>query len=113
MTVADYIREKLRAFGVSEAQLFDVSAGLRISPYEEMTLDNIDIVHRAVIPILEELILAPRQKSVGESGFSMSWDFENLGRYYLWLCKKYGITPSEDLSDALGLSRIKDMSDIW
>lgn len=113
MKVADYIRDKLRAFGASEALLFDMSVSSSISGDEELTSENIESVCVAMIPILEELILAPRQKSVSESGFSMSWDFDNLGRYYLWLCRKYGRTPAEELSDALGLSRIKDLTDRW
>ena len=32
-----------------------------------------------------------RPSSIGESGFSMSWDIKGIKDYYSFLCKKYGL----------------------
>lgn len=36
-----------------------------------------------------------------------------IGQYYMWLCRKYGVTPDNEVVAALGLSTITDKSDIW
>jgi hypothetical protein len=58
-------------------------------------------------------VLAPRLQSVNESGFSLSWDFATLGKYYLWLCRRYGVSADSDTLQLLGISTITDKTDIW
>ena len=62
---------------------------------------------------IAEVILSPRLSNVNESGFSMSWDFSELGKYYLYLCKKWDITPDEDAVSVAGLSVIIDKTNMW
>lgn len=113
MTIADYIREKLRAFGVTEAQLLDAFIGQDFDGSTEVSSDNFQQVGISMIGILEELLFAPRQQSVNENGFSVSWDFTGLSKYYLWMCRKYGVTPKQETVEALGISMIIDKSDCW
>lgn len=114
MTVAAYIQEKLRPFGIPGCALLDLRAGdTRVDPDEEYTSANAPLVAVAMIGLIEEAILAPRQTSVSESGFSASWDFSKVGKYYLWLCRKHGVTPAPEVEDASGLSIIRDKTDMW
>lgn len=112
-TVRDYLRQKLRAFGVTDAQLFDawLTTGIEL----DTLLEDVDaeLLGKALVKSLEELILAPMQSSVNESGFSVSWDFSRLAAYYRWLCKRWGITPDDDVLEAAGLSIIKDGTNLW
>lgn len=112
MTVESYIRQKLQAWKVTDAQMADISAsGINIA--EEYTPDNQSKVQSALADILEELALSPYMKNVSENGFSVSWDYQNMGRYYLWLCNKLGRKPDDNVVSALGLSTITDKTDIW
>lgn len=113
MTVRNYISDKLRAFGITEAQLVDVclSAGLDLD--EDIAACAPAAVGAILVNTLEELMLAPRMTNVNESGFSMSWDFSSVGKYYLWLCRKWGVTPNDDVLGMAGLSTITDRTDIW
>lgn len=113
MTTGDYIKEKLRAFGVTEAQLLDVFIGKDFSPEEDVTSENMNSVGLAIVGLVEELVHAPYQSNINENGFSMSWDFSGMGKYYLWLCRRYGAKPSQDTLESLGVSMIIDKSDCW
>lgn len=110
MTIRDYISDKLGAFHVGEAQLVDISLS-GINPDEEYSAENANQVGVAMIDVLVGLMLAPYQKSINENGFSVSWDMDGLGRWYLWLCRKYGVTP--DYSLVPGISSVIEISDIW
>lgn len=107
MTNKEYILQKLSSFNVTEATLLDTGIDLdaQYVPSDEMG--------RALISLLEELILAPGLTNVSESGFSLSWDKDKVGNWYLWLCKKYGVTPNSDILPLLGVSSIIDISDRW
>ena len=108
MTNKEYILGKLCAFDINEAQLADMPIDLN-GAYEPNSPD----VGIAMCHLIEELVLAPRQKSINEQGFSVSWDYADVGKYYLWLCKKFGITPNEDVVSLMGISMITDKTDIW
>ena len=113
MTNREYIYEKLKAFGITEAQLLDISVYGNIELDEEYTATTASAVGIGMAQGLAELILAPKMTNISESGFSVSWDFANIGKYYLWLCRRWGLTPDEDVIAAAGLNVIKDISDIW
>jgi hypothetical protein len=113
MTVGEYISAKFKAWNISDAQMLDVMVDSGLNADDEMTSEVKDDVQKAMIPLVEELMLLPILKTVSENGFSVTWDFSNMGRYYLWLCRKYGVTPNSDVEAAMGLSSITDKSDIW
>lgn len=112
MTLRDYITGKLKAFGITEASLADLSfKGYALDA--NLNAEDEQMVGQALVSVLEEVMLAPRTSSVSESGFSLTWDFSDLGRYYLWLCKRFGITPNTDVTGAAGLSMLTDKTDLW
>lgn len=111
MKIREYVSQKLRAWNITDAQLEDISSGIDLD--EEYTSDNSQVVGKAMISVIEELMLAPYMSNVNENGFSVSWDYSRIGQYYMWLCRKYGVAPDEEVVAALGLSTITDKSDIW
>jgi len=113
MTVREYITQKLQAFSLTEATMSDIMLSMGGSLDEEYTLDMAAPVGKAMASALAELILAPRLSSINESGFSMSWDYSDLGKYYLYLCNKWGVPVNDDVLTASGISSIIDRSDFW
>ncbi len=111
MTIREYISQKLRAWNITEAQFADVAASVNLD--DEYTFDDAQVVGKSMISIIEELMLSPYMSNVSENGFSVSWDYSKIGQYYMWLCRKYGVDPDEEVVAALGLSTITDKSDIW
>ena len=111
MKIREYISQKLRAWNITDAQLGDISSGIDIE--EEYTSDYAQVVGKVMISVIEELMLAPCMSNVNENGFSVSWDYSRIGQYYMWLCRKYGVVPDNEVVAALGLSTITDKSDIW
>lgn len=109
MTVREYIVSTLPGLTIPDAYFED----LTVNPEEEYTPSLFSEVGSVMVSFLSGLILAPRVKSVNENGFSMSWDTDTLGKYYLWLCKRYGITPDSDVVALLGMNTIIDISDTW
>ena len=93
------------------SHLMDI--GLDLNLDDEYTPEVSDSVGKAMVSIIEELMLAPSMSQVNENGFSVSWDYSRIGQYYMWLCRKYGVDPNTDVMAALGLSTITDMTDIW
>ena len=107
MTNREYILQKLSGFNVTEALLADMKVNLNeeYTPSFEMDM--------AIIGALEELLLAPDIRNVSESGFSMSWDKTNVGKWYIHLCQKVGRKPDPDILPLLGVSMINDISNLW
>lgn len=109
MTVREYIASTLSGLSIPPAYYEDLMVNPDDTYDHSMYLD----VGRAMVSFLGGLILAPRVRTVNENGFSMQWDTDNLGKYYLWLCKRYGITPDPDVVSLLGINTIIDISDTW
>lgn len=107
MTVRAYIESIFKGINVPEAFYADMPVDLDAEYVSGMNLGP------AIIPALEGVILAPMEKSVSENGFSRSWDTDKLPKYYLWLCRRYGITPSAEIMAMLGMSSIIDITDTW
>lgn len=80
---------------------------------DEYTEENSQSVAESMIRFIEEMAFSPKMASINESGFSMSWDYSGLGKYYLWLCRKYGVTPNDSVLEILGLNVITDKSEEW
>lgn len=113
MTVREYLVSELRPFGVTEAELTDISHSLSVPMDEEYTAGNTEAVRKALAAALPAFILKPRMGSVSENGFSVSWNYDNLTKYYLWLCRSLGIEPDETVAALAGLSVITDKTDAW
>lgn len=91
MTVNEYISQKFQTFGIqlSEADLLDMCLNSKISGEDEMNEDCCGRVSVAIAKFIPSLLL--RATSIGESGFSMSWNLEGIKQYYSFLCKQYGL----------------------
>lgn len=113
MTIENYVIDKLQAFHITEAHITDLCFEVGIDPSEDYTQENMATVGKGMCRLIEELALAPHQRSVNENGFSESWDMEKLGKYYLWLCRKWGVKPSTDTLASLDISTIIDRTSIW
>lgn len=113
MTIREYVTQKLQAFNLTEAALTDFMFSLGTSLDDEYTFEMAGTVGKAMASSIEELILAPHLSNVSESGFSMSWDYSDLGKYYIYLCRKWGVPINDDVLTAAGTSAIIDRSDLW
>lgn len=91
MNVTEYIQQRFQTFGisVSEADLLDISLSADFSLEDEVTKDNYNALNIAIVRFIPVLML--RATSVGESGFSMSWDTKAMKDYYSFMCRKYGL----------------------
>lgn len=91
MKVNDYIRQKFQTFGIrlSEADLLDIGLNSHLKGEGEMNEDCYDRVSVAIAKFIPSLLL--RATSVGESGFSMSWNIQGIKEYYAFLCEKHGL----------------------
>lgn len=107
MNVREYIVSLFTGISIPEAFLVDTGLDL-----EEEYSPGLNIGQQ-LVNLTEGIINMVSIKSVSENGFSMSWDTDRLGKFYLWLCKKYGIKPNPDVLTSIGVSAIIDISDIW
>lgn len=113
MTIREYVSQKLQAFNVTESFYVDFEAASGLSLDDEYTRDIAPVVGKALAETIAELILSPRLSSVNEGGFSMSWDYSELGKYYNYLCNKWGVKPNEEALAVSGVSVIMDKTDMW
>lgn len=113
MTIRDYILQELKAFDVSEAQLLDMSLNGGYGLEDEYSKDTMKFVGISMAGFIEKMVFAPKMSNVSENGFSMSWDYGEIGKYYFWLCKRWGINPNEDVIGILGIAVITDKTDCW
>ena len=75
--------------------------------------DVVSEVGVALIPFIAEYITRPKPKSVSEGGLSISWEYGDLAKWYLWLCKRFGVTPDDDILALSGINTLIDISDKW
>ena len=113
MTIKEYITQRLQAFQITEADFANYVLPEGTTLDSEYTAENADSVNKSLIGIVEWMVFQPHLKGISESGFSIDWDYTQLGKYYLWLCKKYGVTPNADVLALLDLSTIQDRTNIW
>ena len=113
MTIREYISQKLPSFNLTEAQFADINADFGLDVNQEYSREYQMAANKANVGLIEEKVLAPRLESVNEGGFSMSWNYSDLGKLYMYLCKKYGLTPNDDVVSLLGINMIKDASAKW
>lgn len=91
MTVSEYITQKFQTFGInlSKADLLEMCLNANVSGEGEMNQDCYVRVSVATAKFIPSLLL--RAQSIGESGFSMSWNIEGIRLYYSFACKQYGL----------------------
>ena len=107
MIIREYISSLLTGVQIPEAFLVDTGLDLE----QEYTPDL--PIGPQIVELVGGIINMVAIKSVSENGFSMTWDADRLGKLYLWLCRKYGIKPDDEILSELGISSIIDISDTW
>ena len=97
MTIREYITSKFQSFGinVSDADLVDMLNDTNFFMEDECTGCAVDVSNIAMIIFIPNILLRPT--SISESGFSMTWDREEIKEYYSIMCKRYGM--DNELSD--------------
>lgn len=114
MTIRDYISAILRPLGIGEAQFADIEMSLKdCLPDDDYTPENQRDVAVAMTQCVASMMLAPRMESVNEGGFSMAWNFADLSKWYLHMCRKWRLEPDEALDGLLGVSKISDRTSAW
>ena len=108
MTTSDYIKARLKGIDIDDS----IFLGVGLYPDEDVEFDNMDFGVRFCM-LIEEILFMPRIKTINESGFSISWDYGDLAKYYLLLCRRYGVKPNDDALEMAGISAIYDKTDTW
>lgn len=113
MTIKEYIQMEFEAFGIEDAQIFEVLSSSSLCWEDECIPENLMERQNMCLDILEGLLFRPRLKTINESGISLTYDFDGIGKWYLFLCRKVGRNPNEDIVGMLGVSAITDKTNIW
>lgn len=102
------MRQQLKAFEVTEAQLLDSGVDLD-AEYVPKSRE----VALGLISVVEDLVLAPHRTNISEGGFSVSWDMTNLAKYYKYMCSKWGVPMNKEVTDIIQIPTITDVSNEW
>lgn len=115
MTVREYMTLKLASFGeIQEAQFLDMLAASGLESLDvEYTAQTAKAAGLGMIAFIAETMLAPRVSEEGDTGSRIVYDYGGLGQYYLWLCRRWGVTPDSEVVDAIGLTTVTDRTDLW
>lgn len=112
MTTREYITATLTGFDIPESSFVDLMMkGLDLDA--DVTSQNIGEIGKGIVSTVEGLLFSPRRTNINENGFSESWNYADLGKYYLWLCRRFGVTPSDELLAMTGINSIIEITDIW
>lgn len=113
MTLREYLSDKLRAYGLTESVYADLQVAGGYDPDADITSISANTLGNAVMDVLENVLLMPRLNNVSEGGFSMSWDFAQAAKYYLYLCRRWGRNPDKEILTLIGVSTITDRTAAW
>ena len=112
MNTLDYIRQRFSFIGSitdEGASDFAVDFGLELKEY--IGESEMKAIASAVDSFVDKSLLHPT--SVNENGFSMSWSTDATKANVKMALRKYGIEPNEETFAMMGLSVIKDASELW
>ena len=105
MTVAECIHQEFSMVGTISD--YGVRRFAREWGYDPNSLAGSDHQQQ----LIDSLIMHPL--SVSENGHSASWSESAMKQRAQLMLRQYGITPGEELSSSIGLSSIKDASNLW
>lgn len=112
MNTLDYIRQRFSFIGtITDEGASDFALDFGISLNDNISEDDMKAVAEAVESFVDKSILHPT--SVNENGFSVSWGADAAKAFVKMALRKYGIEPDGDTSALVGLSVIKDASELW
>ncbi len=113
MTVRDYISGEVAPFFTGQAMSLDMFLLSSEELDAEYSAANESEVNKKLIGIIERLIFRPRLKAINENGFSAEVSYADLGKYYQYLCSKYGVAPDSNVLAASGINVLQDVTDEW
>ena len=112
MRVLDYIKQRFSYIGeISDAGASDFAIDFGLKAEAEVTDEKKKAISVSIDEFVDKNILHPA--SIGESGFSTSWNTDSIKNYSLLMLRKYGITLNDETSALVGLSTVKDASNLW
>lgn len=112
MTTLDYIKHKFSFIGtITDKGAEDFADDFGIALNDELLDDDKPLISSAVNKYIESNILHP--ESVNENGFSVSWGTDSVKSFVKIALRKYGIELDEEASAVVGLSTIKDATELW
>ena len=112
MTILDYIKQRFSYIGeISDAGASDFALDFGFETEEGVTDEGKKAISDSINEFVEKNILHPA--SIGESGFSTSWSTDSIKNYSLLMLRKYEIALNSETSALVGLSTIKDASNLW
>lgn len=109
MTIREFVEGNFRGLEITDAMLI----GAGIEDVEEDFDGVTTTIATALCEICKQMMFAPIRTNISENGFSESWSTDRLGKYYLYLCRRYGIKPDPDVLPSSGESRITDRTANW
>lgn len=109
MTIREHLKGILGAYGLEDSHLESV----RLPLDEVYALDIEEEVGKASVALMADLLFAPRRNNISEGGFSVSFDFSNASKHYLYLCDKWKVEPNPMALSVSGLSVISDKTNCW
>lgn len=111
MSIREYLSTQLQSFDLNEAVMADIAMNIDLE--REYSVDVQKEVGVALTGAIEQFLFSPRMTNISENGFSQSWNYDNIGKYYLWLCRRWGVIPNKETVAASGLSVITDKTNSW
>ena len=112
MNTLDYIKQRFAFVGkMTDEGAFDFALDFGISLNDNISEDEMKAVAEAVESFVDKSILHPT--SVNENGFSVSWGADAAKASVKLALRKYGIEPDWESSVLVGISVIKDVSNLW
>lgn len=112
MTSLDYIKQRFSYIGeISDVGASDFAIDFGFEAEGEVADEVKKVIADSINGFVEKNIFHPA--SIGESGFSTSWSADSIKNHSLLMLRKYGITLDDETSALVGLSIIKDASNLW
>lgn len=112
MTTGDYIKQCFSPLGdISDAGVEKFALGLGLDPGSDVDINTKVKISGSVDKFMDKILAHPT--SVSENGFSKSWGADTLLNYAKYMFRLYGITPNDETASLVGISIIKDASNIW
>ena len=112
MTIHDYIKQRFSYIGeISDAGASDFALDFGFLEEGEVTDEGKKAVSDSISNFIEQNILHPTSMSKG--GVSVSYGNDAIKSHSLLMFHKYGITLNDKTSALVGLSIVKDVSNLW
>lgn len=112
MTVLECIREGMNPFGtISTSGAERFARRLGFDPTGLADAETSAKIEGGISEFFSSAIMHPT--SVTENGFSQSWSADSVKRNAMFLLRQYDITPNDELLADMGISVIRDVSNVW